>query len=362
MPDTRTSSTLAEPPATLKTPPSRIPGILASGAGAPVSSGAVSEPVIETDRLTKRFGAKLALHEMSLRLEPGGIHAVVGSNGAGKTTLFRILLGLVSPSRGSSRVLGTDSGALDPATRGRIGLVTEEHALPSWMSVASLTAMRRALHPRWNEAIYREVVGHFLLLPGQKISQLSRGERAGLSLALALAQEPDLLILDEPTLGLDVVAKQALLESLLFAGERTDCTLVYCSHQMDEVERLADDLVVLERGALISHSTPETFWKRIRCFMVEALPADGPDPSSLPGLLQRRDIDGQEHLFVIDQDENFGEKLESLGYRGCHPVPVGFDRAVNAFLTRGHVAPADATPIDRPSPSDPSTGEEPCGI
>ncbi len=298
----------------------------------------MSETVIETHRLTRWFGRKQALSELSLRVPRGGIHALVGSNGAGKSTLFRILLGMVAPSTGTCRMLGVDSQHLTPEVRGRVGLVNEEHTLPSWMSVAGVTAMHRALYPRWHEETFREVAEHFRVLPEQKVGQLSRGERAGINLALALAQRPELLILDEPTLGLDVVAKQAFLESVLFAGAQDDRTIVYCSHQMDEVERVADNLILLESGRLAGMSAPDAFCARVSAWMARfASPL--PVFDALPGLLQTRVIDGRQQIVVLDQDDSFATVLARLGGDEIQRVPLGLDRAVNAFLTRGHAAP-----------------------
>jgi ABC-2 type transport system ATP-binding protein len=171
----------------------------------------MSDFVIETRQLSKRYGAKLALDHLDLQVPRGRIHAIVGANGAGKSTLFRILLGFLAPTAGEARILGKDSQALGPEDRGRIGFVNEEHTLPGWMRVHAVTAMQRRQYARWNQDAYEEVLGHYHVLPEQKVSQLSRGERAGFNLALALAQRPELLVLDEPTLGLDVVAKRAFL-------------------------------------------------------------------------------------------------------------------------------------------------------
>jgi ABC-2 type transport system ATP-binding protein len=299
----------------------------------------MSEYAIETHSLSKRYGTKLALRDFSLGLRRGGVHALVGSNGAGKSTLFRALLGIIAPSAGSSRVLGHDSQGLTPEVRGKIGLVGEEHTLPGWMPVAALKAMHQSLYPNWNESLYKDVLGHFDVQPGQSVSQLSRGERAGLNLALILAQSPELLFLDEPTLGLDVVAKQAVLESLLgFVDASNGCTIIYCSHQMDEIERVADSLLILERGALTNHSPLDDFCERISQWTVDELPVT-PGSQSIPGLLQTRTIDGQHHLIVIDQHEHIRDHLESAGARRVQQIPIGFDRAVNAYLTRNHVAP-----------------------
>ncbi|MEM7481685.1 MAG: ATP-binding cassette domain-containing protein [Acidobacteriota bacterium] len=315
-----------------------------------LTAAAVSRPqgrwALETDSLTKRFGRKMALDSLTLRIARGGVHALVGSNGAGKSTLFRLLLGLLRPTAGACSVLGTDCANLAPEVRGRIGLVHEEHTLPGWMSIERLRLMHRDLYRCWNEKIYREVLGHFNVLPEQQVRQLSRGERAGvnLALALALAQSPQLLMLDEPTLGLDVVAKQAFLEALLFAGEDPGRTIVYCSHQMDEIERVAEDLVILEGGRLVHHSPPDDFLQRIAAWT--AIFPPGPLPV-VPGLLQTRRIEERTELVVIDPDRDFPALLASLGGDDIVRSSVGFDRAVNAFLTRGHSAPNSP---DHPSP------------
>jgi ABC-2 type transport system ATP-binding protein len=195
----------------------------------------MNQPVIETRDLSLHYQGKRALDRLMLSIDRGGIHAIVGANGAGKSSLFRVLLGFQTPIAGSASILGCDSARLTPALRGRIGFVNQEHTLPGWMPVDQLTAMQRRLYPQWNQARYAEVVRNFNVGPGQLISQLSRGERAGVNLALALAQSPELLILDEPPLGLDVVARRAFLEALMFASTDSEATIIFCSHQMEEI-------------------------------------------------------------------------------------------------------------------------------
>src|SRR5690606_26647949 len=160
-----------------------------------------TDHVIETVALSKRYGNKLALDHLDLCIPRGRIHAIVGANGAGKSTLFRVLLGFLPPTSGSARILGRDSRMLGPGDRARIGFVNEEHTLPGWMRVSQVAAMQQRRYPRWNQEAYGDVIGHYPVEPRQKIAQLSRGERAGFNLALALAQSPELLVLDEPTLG-----------------------------------------------------------------------------------------------------------------------------------------------------------------
>ncbi len=298
--------------------------------------------VIETRALSKRYGEKLALDHLDMRIPRGRIHAIVGANGAGKSTLFRILLGFMPPTAGQARILGRDSQQLTAQDRSRIGFVNEEHTLPNWMRVSQVIAMQRHQYVRWNQQAFNGVIGHYDVLPEQKVSQLSRGERAGFNLALALAQRPELLVLDEPTLGLDVVAKRAFLESLMYSNVADECTVIYCSHQMEEIERVADNLVILERGRLMNMSAPEDFTARVRHWIAD-IPFKGPDRRSVPGLLERQQIDGLQHYIVLDQhDADFEQFLRSSGARNVNSMPVGLDRAVNAYLSKNHATPVAA--------------------
>lgn len=297
--------------------------------------------IIETRALCKRYGRKLALDHLDLAIPRGRIHAIVGANGAGKSTLFRILMGFMPASSGQALILGKDSQALTPQDRSRIGFVNEEHTLPNWMRVAQVTAMQKHQYARWNQRAFDGVIGHYHVLPEQKVGQLSRGERAGFNLALALAQGPELLVLDEPTLGLDVVAKRAFLESLLQSNAADDCTVIYCSHQMEEIERVADNLIILERGQLKHMSAPEEFTVRVRHWVAD-VPFKGPQLHSVPGLLEVQRIDGLHHYLVLDQDDGFERFLREAGARYVQSMPVSLDRAVNAFLAKNHAAPVAA--------------------
>ena len=299
----------------------------------------MSDLAIETHGLVRYHGRKRAVGPLDLALPHGGIHAIVGANGAGKSTLFRLLLGFLTPDAGEAFVLGRRSTALAEADRRRIGFVNEEHTLPGWATVEQVLAMQKQLYAeRWESRAFDSVIASFDLVPGQKVGQLSRGERAGLNLALALAQAPDLLILDEPTLGLDVVARRRLMEALIDSVDAEGRTIIYCSHQIEEVERLADTLVVLERGVLLNFSSPNDFCDRIHSWAAD-VPFKGPAPDTVPGLLQHRRIDGVHHYTVLDQDDRFAEFLRQHGARHVECSPVPLDRAVDAFLTRNHAGP-----------------------
>jgi ABC-2 type transport system ATP-binding protein len=291
--------------------------------------------VLETRGLSKRFGNKSALSSFDLRVERGGIHALIGSNGAGKSTLFRLLLGFLTPSAGESFLLGENSLQLSPQWRSRVGYVNEEHTLPRWLKASELKAMQRSYYPQWNEEVYRNVIANFDVDPQQKVGSLSRGERAGFNLAMALAQSPELLILDEPTLGLDVVARQEFLDAVLFCTQ-TDTTVIYCSHQMEEVERLADELIILEKGKLRLQATPADFSMRVQAWIVDAT-FSALVREKVPNLLSGRRIEDSYHFFVLDAGDSFGSQLALLGIRDSSSAPVGLSTAVRALLAQHHL-------------------------
>jgi ABC-2 type transport system ATP-binding protein len=297
----------------------------------------MSDPVFHTQNLCKYFGNKAALNDLTLQVERGGVHAIIGSNGAGKSTLFRVLLGFMTPSSGTSSLLGEDSTQLPTALRGRVGYVNEEHTLPTWLKVKQLKAMQRSYYPDWNEDIYRNVIANYGLDHEQKIASLSRGERAGFNLAMALAQGPELLILDEPTLGLDVVAKQEFLDSVLFCTQ-IDTTVIYCSHQMEEIERLADELIILEQGQLKYQTTPDEFSTRIQLWIVDARFRQLVE-QKIPQLLSGRVIEDEFHFFVLDPPDSFASHLALLGIRDAVASATGLGTAVRAFLAKNHPAP-----------------------
>jgi len=315
--------------------------VVAPANDARMRSTAASEYVVETEGLTLQYGRKFALKDLSLRVPRGRIHAIVGANGAGKSSLFRVLLGFQTPSSGSARILDQSCAQLSPEVRGRIGFVNDEHTMPEWMRIGDVVAMQRRQYPQWDQARFDETAGHFNVLPEQKVAQLSRGERAGINLAMALAQSPELLILDEPTLGLDVVAKRAFLEALMFCNSVDACTIIYCSHQMEEIERVADNLIILERGELKHMSAPDEFCERVSLWVADLPAAAVTALRARPEVLLLQKLDGLVHVLILDRDAQYGEVLTGFGARHVQTMPVSLDRAVNAFLTRDHAAPAE---------------------
>ena len=209
------------------------------------------EPVVEVQRLSRSFGSKQALVDIDLTVSPGTVLGLVGENGAGKTTLIKHLLGLLRAQQGQVRVFGCDPVA-DPVTvLGEIGYLSEDRDLPLWMRVTDYISYTKAFFPRWDDAYATELIDLFELTGQQKLKSLSRGQLARAGLLGALAHRPRLLLLDEPSSGLDPVVRRDILSAIIRTVADEGRSIVFSSHLLDEVQRVADHLAVLHAGRLM---------------------------------------------------------------------------------------------------------------
>jgi ABC-2 type transport system ATP-binding protein len=215
------------------------------------TSASQSPPVIELRRLTRQFGATKALDEISLLIPPGGVFGLIGGNGAGKTTLIKHILGMLRAQSGTVRVFGLDPVQNPVGTLSRIGYLSEDRDLPDWMSVGELMRYTQSFFPTWDEAYAEELREMFDLNSRAKIRTLSRGQRARAGLLVALAHRPELLVLDEPSSGLDPVVRRDILGAIIRTIADEGRTVLFSSHLLDEVERVADQVTIIHRGRLI---------------------------------------------------------------------------------------------------------------
>jgi ABC-2 type transport system ATP-binding protein len=287
--------------------------------------------VIRTRGLTRYFGARPAVYDLNLEVPRGCVFAYLGRNGSGKTTTIRMLLGLLSPTRGEGSILGHDIRALSPEVRARIGYLTEEHQLYGWMSVKQCGDFQSQFYPRWNEKVFRGVIGHFNLKPTARVKDLSRGERAGLCLGITLAPEPELLVLDDPALGLDPVAHRSLIESMIYLTRRSDRTIFFSSHQLADVERVADYIAVLERSVLRVCCPLETFRSSVRQVRLR-FPGAPPPLPQIPGLLQVVRAEGELRLTCVHYDGATEQALRALAPAQMEPVPLNLEDAFISYL------------------------------
>jgi len=211
----------------------------------------MGEPVIRVEDLTRRFGATTALAGVSLEVARGTVHGLVGVNGAGKTTLIKHLLGLLAPQSGTVRVFDTDPVADPVAVLARVGYLAEDNDLPGWMRVAELIRYTRAFYPGWDDGFAAELGRAFKLDPTARVGELSRGQRARAGLLVALAYRPDLLVLDEPSSGLDPIVRKDIVGAVIRTVADEGRTVLFSSHLLEEVEQVADQVTMISAGRIV---------------------------------------------------------------------------------------------------------------
>jgi ABC-2 type transport system ATP-binding protein len=235
-----------------------------------------------------------ALEDIRLELPTGSIMGFIGANGAGKSTTIRILMGLVRQDAGSIEVLGHPMPADQAAAKLEIGFVSEDMRLYSTASLGWHMAFIQSMYPRWDAPYAEKLLQSFDLKPQQKIKGLSHGQRVKAALLLALARRPRLLVLDEPTTGLDPVARMEVLGELMAVLADEDRTILFSSHNTQDVEQISDQITFIDRGRIVDTDSKEIFLDRWRRLRLSLLP--GAALPNLPGIIQ---VDGSERLPVL---------------------------------------------------------------
>jgi ABC-2 type transport system ATP-binding protein len=224
-------------------------------------------PAIETRDLSKRFGESHAVKSLNLTVLPNRITAFLGMNGAGKSTTIRMLLGMIRPSEGSGRVLGRDIADAQESVEIRrdTAYVSEDKRLYNYMTVEQTIRFASGFFPQWRADLAATLLRKYDLPPIRKVSRLSKGMRTKLALLLAIARRPKLLILDEPSEGLDPHSVEELLETLV-SESAEGTTVFFSSHQIEEVERISDQVCVLHRGSLVMDTSVDDLresWRQV---------------------------------------------------------------------------------------------------
>ena len=206
--------------------------------------------VLRTTGLKKHFGRMIALDGVDLTVREGEIYGFLGRNGAGKTTTIRALIGILAPDAGEMELLGRSVRRVDVKTKQRIGYVSQEPHCYPWMTARALGQFVSGFYPTWDKAEFSRLLGALDLPADRRFSQLSGGMQMKLALALALAHRPALLILDEPTAGLDPVARREFLDLIASQARNHGRTTFFSTHLIDEVERVADRVGIIDRGRM----------------------------------------------------------------------------------------------------------------
>jgi len=254
---------------------------------------------IETRDLGQRFGDNWAVRGLDLQVPHGSVFGLLGENGAGKSTTIQMLMGLLPPTEGSASVLGLDPSSDDVAVKSNVGYVAEIHGFYEYMRVDEIIAMVAAYHTTWNDTLRSELQGDFMLPGETRVSVLSKGMRAKLALLLALSFEPEMLLLDEPSGGLDPAARRNFIETILSRYQETGKTILLSSHLLNEFSGLLDHVAFLQDGKIDLVSPTDQLhkdMKRVRLIFDGGLP----DPLEIPGSISLQ-VNGREAVAVFDQ-------------------------------------------------------------
>lgn len=288
----------------------------------------MSESAVSVRHLRKAFGANVVLEDVSLEVPAGRTLALLGRNGAGKTTMMRTLLGLLPPDAGEVRIAGCNPAAEPLELRRRVGYLAEDQSMYEWMTAAELCRFLEPFYPTWDDRLAGRYLDRFEIPRQVRIERLSKGQAVKLGLAVALAHAPQVAILDDPALGLDPVSRKEFNRDLVEHLQAEGRTVIYSSHLLDEVEAVADEVAILDRGRIIRHGPTETLRADVQRMI---LPLDVVRKRAAPaGLLDARQI-GEQFEIVIDGAPRFHKELVSAGL-AVESAEMTLDDIFTAFV------------------------------
>jgi len=284
----------------------------------------MSDSAIQVENLVKYYDGRCVLDGIDFAVPRGCIYGLLGRNGAGKTTIIRILLGLEPATRGRTLLLESDSSSLPAQTRGRIGCVAEGHNLIQSYKVGRLIKLCKDLSLQWNDESFNHLIETFRLPLDRRVRDLSIGMRAQLNLSLAMAIDPELLILDDPTLGLDTVARRQFLELAIEVIQKQGRTILFCSHILSDVERIADRIGILAAGKLVVDCPLEQLKERVKKLRV-IFPEAAPVNLYLTEIVNQQ-IEGREMvLTVANWNRQKQAILDTFRPSSCTEVPMSLE-------------------------------------
>lgn len=251
-----------------------------------------TEFAVRLESLTKRYAEAIVVDGLSLDIPRGTTFGLIGPNGAGKSTTLKMLMGMLTIDAGKAVVLGTDVTDDPAAIRRRVGYVPEIHSIYRWMSINEVIGFASAFYPRWNDGLCTDMLDLFELDRKKKVKQLSKGMLAKLALLLAVSHEPELLVLDEPMSGLDPIVREEFLDGVLRAICDRKQTVLFSSHTIDDIQRLADTVGVLYQGRMLVHRPVDELLahtKRIRAVLHDGVLPKWTPASTIWQRVQRRE-------------------------------------------------------------------------
>jgi len=270
----------------------------------------MTDATVEASNLSKSFGDKQVLQDMSFGVSPGDVIGVLGKNGAGKTTLLELMLGFTPPSAGAVRVFGHDSYSLPGDIKVRVGFVPQQDELLDQLTVGDQLRVIASFYPHWDSALIDRLCGEWGVNVHARIKSMSVGERQKLSILLAFGHKPELLILDEPVASLDPIARRQFLEQLLTISADGERSIVFSSHIVSDIERLANRIWILKEGRLDWQGDLDSLKESIVRLHIRSTAPELP-AFKIPGVLNLRRDGGFATAVVRDWTPEAQEELES---------------------------------------------------
>ncbi|MGB2863795.1 MAG: ABC transporter ATP-binding protein [Sedimentisphaerales bacterium] len=284
----------------------------------------MNDDAIVVENIVKYFDGRCVLDGINFNVPQGCIYGLLGRNGAGKTTIIRILLGLEPATRGRTCLLDTESTNLAPKIRGRIGCVAEGHNLIQNYKVSRLINLCKDLSLQWNDESFGHLIETFRLPMDRRVRDLSMGMRAQLNLSLAMAIDPELLILDDPTLGLDTVARRQFLELAIEVIQKQGRTILFSSHILSDVERIADRIGILAAGKLVVDCPLEQLKERVKKLRI-IFPESVPESLYLTEIINQQ-IQGREMtITAANWNKQKQAILETFKPSSCTEIPMSLE-------------------------------------
>lgn len=284
--------------------------------------------VVEIKGLTHYYGKKLVYENLSFNIKEGSIFGLLGKNGTGKTTTINILNGFLRPKSGKCLMFGEDSYNLSPATKARVGFLIEGHIQYSNMNIIQIEKFYSAFYPKWKKEPYYELMSKLAVTQDQKLSKMSCGQRSQVALGLILAQDPDLLILDDYSMGLDAGYRRLFIDYLTEYAKAEKKTIFITSHIIQDLENFLDDCVILDYKSVLMTMPIKEFMSTFKQFKFE---------TSVNDLKLEKDnvvknyeiIKNKAVVFTFEQQPNIANYLNSKGivFNDLHQVPMSLEDA-----------------------------------
>ncbi|WP_346692126.1 ABC transporter ATP-binding protein [Coprobacter fastidiosus] len=269
------------------------------------------ENVISCKNLTHYYGKRLIYKDLSFNVPKGRILGLLGKNGTGKTTTINILNGYLKPKSGECLIFGRDVQNMEPSLRRNIGLLIEGHIQYSFMNIRQIEKFYASFYPKWKKEAFYELVGKLKITPAQRISRMSCGQRSQIALGLILAQDPELLILDDFSLGLDPGYRRLFVDYLREYARAEQKTVFLTSHIIQDMERLIDDCIIMDYGRIMIQQPVKELLGSVKRY--EFTVPDRYEPNGYSGFYYPSKIRNHVETFSFFSEKEAEEKLKSLG-------------------------------------------------